>query len=114
LTAYIAVKSAHTPLAELECRFGSADHTGMTVPSPIVRTRPDRLTLWPTEDASYGLEVRWGGPTGAGQATTVRDAAHSSGLPVKMRQDLDGSGWIVTVGPLPREHAVRVIETFLI
>jgi hypothetical protein len=86
----------------------------MSVPAPIVRTRPDRLTLWPTDAGDYGIEVRWGGPTGSGQATTVRDAARSSGLPAKMRQDLDGSGWTVTVGPLPRDQAVRVIETFLI
>lgn len=82
--------------------------------APVVRVRPDRLTLWPTEAGEYGIEVRWGGPEGAGQATTVRDAAHASGLPVKMRQDLDGRGWTVTVGPLAREQATRVVGTFLV
>jgi hypothetical protein len=86
----------------------------MAVPAPIVRTRPDRLTLWPTESGDYGIEVRWGGPQGAAQANTVRDAARSSGLPVKLRQDMDASGWTVTVGPLPRDQAMRVMETFLI
>jgi hypothetical protein len=91
-----------------------ADENSMRVPSPVVRIRPDRITLWPTEAGTYGLHVRWGGPEGIGQATTVRDAAQSSGLRAKLVQDMDGSGWTVSVGPLPQEQAARVVETFLV
>jgi hypothetical protein len=86
----------------------------MEVPSRVVRLRPDCITLWPTEAGTYGLHVRWGGPDGLAQATTIRDAARSTGMAAKLTQDIDASGWTVSVGPLPREEAVRVVETFLL
>lgn len=85
----------------------------MDVPAPAARTRPDSITLWPTETDTYGIQVRWGGPDGLGQATTVRDAVRASGMQAKLIQDAEGSGWAVNVGPLPREETKRIVDTFL-
>ncbi|HEY1356721.1 MAG TPA: hypothetical protein VGF21_00300 [Thermoleophilaceae bacterium] len=85
----------------------------MDVPGPVSRTRPDSITLWPTEAGSYGIQVRWGGPEGLGQATSVRDAVRSSGMQAKLIQEGD-AGWAVNVGPLARDQAKRVVDTFLV
>lgn len=79
-----------------------------------MKVRPDRLTIWPTEAGRYGLDVRWGGPAGAGQATTIRDACRTSGLEAKLTQDVDGSGWTVRVGPLARDEIMQVLQAFLL
>ena len=79
-----------------------------------MKIRPDRLTIWPTEDGDYGLDVRWGGPGGIGQATTVRDACRTSGLTARLSQDVDGSGWTVRVGPLVRDEITHVLQAFLV
>ena len=84
------------------------------VPDRVVTLRPDRITIWPTEAGSYGLDVRWGGPDGFRQANAVRDAGRAGGTPVQLRQDPDSSGWTVRVGPLEREQISRIVETFLI
>jgi len=86
----------------------------MSTPAPIVHLRPDRMTIWPTEQGTYGLDVRWGGRQGYNQAMLIRDSAKSSGLPVKLVQDVDGKGWTVRVGPLQRDEIARVVETFLV
>jgi hypothetical protein len=86
----------------------------MDLPSQVVRVRPDSITLWPTEAGSYGIQVRWGGPEGIGQATTMRDAARANGFPAKLIQDAGGEGWTVSVGPLLGDEAKRVVETFLV
>ncbi len=86
----------------------------MDVPSPVVRIRPDSITLWPTEAGSYGIQVRWGGPEGLAQATEVRDAVRTSGMDAKLIQDADGPGWTVNVGPLPRDEAKRVVDSFMV
>jgi hypothetical protein len=86
----------------------------MADPGTVVRVRPDRLTVWPTEDGTYGLDARWGGPEGSRQAYAVRDAGRAGGLSVQLQQDADGRGWSVRLGPLERDVALRVIETFLV
>jgi hypothetical protein len=35
-------------------------------------------------------------------------------MAAKFKQDLDGAGWTVSVGPLEREEAARLVESFLI
>ena len=43
-------------------------------------TRPDRLTIWPVEGDSFGIDVRWAGATGNRRATVVARLLEGAGI----------------------------------
>ncbi len=84
--------------------------------SELGPVRPDRLTIWPVERAGtheFGIDVRWGGPPGAGRAATARDHLLGAGVEAKLRQDIDGSGWSVRIGPVAPQHVASTIDAFV-
>lgn len=81
--------------------------------SALGPTRPDRLTIWPVEGDLFGIDVRWGGPTGNRRANVVRRQLEQAGIRGRLTQELDGSGWTVRVGPVPGADVAKVIDSFI-
>ena len=75
--------------------------------------RPDRLTVWPTKDGAFGIDVRWHGRECILRAVVVRRLLTEAGYPATAGNSIDGRTWEVSVSPVPRTKVAEVIETFI-
>jgi hypothetical protein len=75
-------------------------------------TRPDRLTIWPVEGDTFGIDVRWGGGAGNRRATVVARLLSDAGIRGRLTQAVDGA-WEVRVGPVPGPDVAKVIDSFV-
>jgi hypothetical protein len=82
------------------------------MPGELGPTRPDKLTIWPVEGGTFGIDVRWGGPEGHRRANVVRHQLEQAGIGGRLIQELD-HGWTVRVGPVPQAEVTKVIDGFI-
>jgi hypothetical protein len=75
--------------------------------------RPDRLTVWPTEEGCYGIDVRWHGRECMLRAVVVRRLLAEAGFDARPGNSQDGRLWELRVGPVPTDEVARVIETYI-
>ena len=75
-------------------------------------TRPDRLSIWPTEDERFGIDVLYVGQQGRRRAEIVVRQIQKAGLDAALRQEGEG-GWIVRFGPVSREDMLLVLNGFV-
>ena len=62
---------------------------GVTEPA----IRPDRLTVWPTEDGYFGVDVRWHGRECILRAVVVRRMLAEAGIEAQPGNSQDGRIW---------------------
>ena len=74
-------------------------------------TRPDKLSIWPTEDERFGIDVLYIGPQGHRRAEIVVRQIEAAGLAVVLREE--GSGWVVRFGPVSREEMLTVLNGYV-
>jgi hypothetical protein len=74
--------------------------------------RPDRLTVWPSEDG-YAIDVRWHGRECILRAVVVRRLLVEAGYDAKPGNSQDGRIWELRVGPIPADQVAKVIETYV-
>ena len=86
-------------------RRGAASETGAI--------RPDRLTVWPTEDGYYGIDVRWHGRECILRAVVVRRMLVEAGIEAHPGNSQDGRLWELRVGPVRADQVAKVIETYI-
>ncbi len=97
---------------------GDDDDDPDRLPAPLavnadgLPTRPDKLSIWPVEEESFGIDVLYLGPQGKRRAQVVHrqivDAGH---LAVLKREGEDG--WIVRFGPVEREDMLTVLNGYV-
>lgn len=75
-------------------------------------TRPDKLSIWPTEDDRFGIDVLYLGPQGQRRAEIVRRQLEAAGLAVALRQEGE-SGWVVRFGPVDREEMLGALNGYV-
>jgi hypothetical protein len=75
--------------------------------------RPDRLTVWPTEDGAFGIDVRWHGRECILRAVVVRRLLTEAGYTATAGNSIDGRTWQLSVSPVPAGMVAEVIETFI-
>ena len=75
-------------------------------------TRPDRLSIWPTEHETFGIDVLYVGVQGYKRAEIVKGQIHQLGLEVKLIQEGD-RGWIVRFGPVSRDDMLTVLNGYV-
>jgi hypothetical protein len=75
-------------------------------------TRPDKLSIWPTEDERFGIDVLYLGPQGHRRAEIVVRQIEAAGLAVALRSEGE-SGWIVRFGPVSREEMLAVLNGYV-
>jgi hypothetical protein len=75
-------------------------------------TRPDRLSIWPTEGETFGIDVLYTGAQGYKRADVVKRQIESVGLAATLRQDGE-RGWIVRFGPVSREDMLTVLNGYV-
>ena len=75
-------------------------------------TRPDKLSIWPTEDDRFGIDVLYVGPQGHRRAEVVYRQIDSAGLPAALRPEGENA-WIVRFGPVNREEMLAVLNGYV-
>jgi hypothetical protein len=95
----------------------AADRSAAPEPVPpayaTAPIRPDRLTVWPTEDGLFGIDVRWYGRECILRAVVVRRLLTDAGYRATAENSLDGRNWQLTVSPVPADEVADVIENFI-
>jgi hypothetical protein len=75
-------------------------------------TRPDKLSIWPTEDERFGIDVLYLGAQGHRRAEIVIRQIGSAGVEAVLRQEGE-NGWIVRFGPVSREDMLTVLNGYV-
>ena len=68
------------------------------------RSGPDRLTVWPSENGSFGIDVRWYGRECILRAVVVRRLLSEAGYPATVGNSIDGRNWELTRRPGARRR----------
>jgi len=72
---------------------------------------PDRLSIWPLEGGSYGIDAHYHGSTGLTRAERQEERLAAAGLKAAVRTDENGG--IVRLGPLAHHAAWLALEACL-
>jgi len=75
-------------------------------------TRPDRLSIWPTEEETFGIDVLYTGAVGYKRAEIVKGQIEALGLQATLKQEGD-RGWIIRFGPVSREDMLTVLNGYV-
>jgi len=72
----------------------------------------DRLSVWPLDDGTYGLDATFQGASGYERAAQYEDFL--TDLPIKwsLRQELDG-GWTLRFSPISAEQVSVALSAFV-
>lgn len=73
---------------------------------------PDRLSLWPLEGGTFGIDATYQGATGLARADAQLERLAGSGLRAQLRQEV-GNAWTLRLGPLAYGAAWTALEAFL-
>jgi hypothetical protein len=73
---------------------------------------PDRLSIWPIEDGTYGLDATYQGLTGFDRAEDQLRVVQEAGVDVSFVQDL-GGGWTLRFGPLRPADVSAALAAFV-
>jgi len=76
---------------------------------PGVHLQPDRLSIWPVEDGTFGLDVTYTGADGFRRADAVERALATHQVQCGLRQELD-DGWTVRLGPVDRRAMLAALN----
>ena len=72
---------------------------------------PSRVSIWPVENGTYGIDFTYHGPTGYSDAERAQAALEDFGLKTTFKQELDGA-WTVRFGPIPREAMREALDHY--
>lgn len=86
--------------------FGTSLDHARPVEGP---TRPDRITIWPTDDGRYGIDVAYRGTRGFRRAEQVERHLKAAGVRAGFNQEADGA-WSVRFGPVGRDEMLTVLN----
>ena len=75
--------------------------------------RPAVLSVWPSEDGYFGIDVCWRGRECILRAVVVRRMLADSGLHAEAGNSLDGRTWELKVSRVPGDRVGKVIETII-
>jgi hypothetical protein len=75
-------------------------------------TRPDRLSIWPTDDERFGIDVLYTGAVGYKRAEIVKHQIEELGLGAALRQEGD-RGWVIRFGPVSRDDMLTVLNGYV-
>jgi hypothetical protein len=75
-------------------------------------TRPDRLSIWPTDDEHFGIDVLYVGVQGYRRAEIVFRQIEASGVKVKLLRQ-GATEWVVRFGPVDRDDMLTVLNGYV-
>ena len=72
-------------------------------------TRPDKLSIWPTDDERFGIDVLYRGAEGFTRAESVHRYLGTNDVASGFRQEPDGA-WGIRFGPVSRDDMVIMLN----
>jgi hypothetical protein len=72
----------------------------------------DRLSIWPMDDGSYGLDATFQGASGYERMQRHEAALEAAAVRWSLRQELDG-GWTLRFGPISAADASAALRAFV-
>ena len=72
----------------------------------------DRISIWPMDDGTYGLDATWQGASGYERAHSYEATLRQAAVDFSLRQEL-GGGWTLRFGPLDRAAVSRAVASFV-
>ena len=81
------------------------------VPDEFGPIRPSLLSVWPTEDGYFGIDVCWHGRECILRAVVVRRLLAEAGIEARAGNSQDGRTWELKVGAVPAADVAKVIES---
>lgn len=72
----------------------------------------DRLSIWPMDDGSYGLDATFQGASGHERMQRHEAALEAASVRWTLRQELDG-GWTLRFGPLSASDVATALRAFV-
>jgi hypothetical protein len=73
--------------------------------------RPNRVSIWPTDDGRYGVDFTYHGPTGYVDAERAEVVLGEAGVRTQFRQELD-QAWTVRFGPIERDDMRALLDRY--
>lgn len=73
---------------------------------------PDRMTIWPMDDGSYGLDATFQGASGYERAERHVSTLRDTGVTHSFRQELGGA-WTIRFGPLSAAEVSIALTAFV-
>lgn len=73
---------------------------------------PDRISIWPLDDGSYGLDATFQGASGYERADWHTDVLCEAGVSYSFLQELGGA-WTIRFGPLSAAEVSRALTAFV-
>ena len=72
----------------------------------------DRISIWPLDDGSYGLDATFQGASGYERAERHIESLDAGQVSYSLRQELDG-GWTIRFGPLSAVNVSTALSAFV-
>lgn len=73
---------------------------------------PDKISIWPMDDGSYGLDATFQGASGHERAERHSDELENAGVRFSFRQEL-GDAWTLRFGPLSAAQVSVALAAFV-
>ncbi|HEX5761601.1 MAG TPA: hypothetical protein VFY04_00575 [Solirubrobacterales bacterium] len=73
---------------------------------------PDRISIWPMDDGSYGLDATFQGASGYERAQVHEETLKRASVRWSLRQELDG-GWTLRFGPIGAADVGAALRAFV-
>jgi hypothetical protein len=73
---------------------------------------PDRISIWPLDDGSYGLDATFQGASGYERADWHLDALREARVRHSFHQELGGA-WTIRFGPLSAVEVSKALTAFV-
>jgi hypothetical protein len=89
------------------------DAPSAPVPSELGPIRPSLLSVWPSEDGYFGIDVRWHGRECILRAVVVRRLLAEVGLEARAGNSQDGRAWELKVERVPADRVAKVIDQII-
>ncbi len=86
-----------------------ADFSEVDLPAGPVA---DRVSIWPMDDGSYGLDATFQGASGHERAQFHEAVLKEASVRWSLRQELDG-GWTLRFGPISAKDVGAALSAFI-
>jgi hypothetical protein len=83
------------------------------LPDEFGPIRPSLLSVWPSEDGYFGIDVCWHGRESVLRSVVVRRRLFEAGLDARPGHSQDGRTWELRIDRVPGDRVAHVIDSII-
>jgi hypothetical protein len=92
---------------------GADEIPAPAAPDEFGPIRPSLLSVWPSEDGYFGIDVCWHGRECILRCVVVRRRLFEAGLEARPGHSQDGRTWELRVDRVPEDRVAHVIDSII-